>query len=112
MAPRKAKYRGKHDTERRRWAPRVARGEVSCARCGRPIVPGQAWDLDHVDGDPSRYLGVSHRRCNRSTSTHRARRAAAARGETFHAPGEIFEADGELWQWDEQFGPSRVSRRW
>ena len=36
-----------------------------CARCGRPIVPGTDWDLDHGP-DRLSYLGPSHRRCNRS----------------------------------------------
>jgi hypothetical protein len=34
-------------------------------RCGRPILPGQPWDLDHSD-DRVAYLGAAHRRCNRS----------------------------------------------
>jgi hypothetical protein len=37
----------------------------ACVRCGRPILPGQPWDLDHSD-DRATYLGPAHRRCNRS----------------------------------------------
>ena len=28
------------------------------------------WDLDHDDANPRRYLGPSHRRCNRASVTH------------------------------------------
>jgi len=77
MAPRKQRYRGAHDRERRRWALQVAQGMVSCARCGRLIEPGAHWDLDHAP-DGQSYLGPSHRACNRRTSTHRAARRATA----------------------------------
>jgi hypothetical protein len=57
---------------RKRWAPKVRAGIVDCARCGKPILPGEKWDLDHDDDDPSRrrYLGPSHRSCNRAVVTH------------------------------------------
>ena len=64
-------YGSKHQTKRRVWARRIASGEqVSCARCGWPILPGQYWDLGHVDGDKSRYAGPEHQRCNRATELH------------------------------------------
>jgi hypothetical protein len=69
-----ARYGGEHKRLRRCWAKDVARGVVLCARCGRLIVPGTAWDLGHDDADPSRYSGPEHRRCNRATSAHRAAR--------------------------------------
>lgn len=58
-------YGHAHQVERRRWAPRVALGEVGCARCGDVIEPGEAWDLDH-DDTRTGYLGPSHASCNRS----------------------------------------------
>jgi hypothetical protein len=51
-------------------------GAAICARCGRPIGPGQNWDLDHRD-DRLGYLGASHRGCNVAAAN--ARRAKSAR---------------------------------
>jgi hypothetical protein len=48
---------------RRRWEPRVAAGEIACARCGERISPIEDWHLDHAD-DRTGYLGPSHVRCN------------------------------------------------
>jgi hypothetical protein len=39
-------------------------GGVACARCGLPIMPGTAWDLGHLDGNPYLYQGPEHRKCN------------------------------------------------
>jgi hypothetical protein len=50
---------------RARYARLVEAGQAICARCRRPIFPGEPWDLGHVDGDRSRYAGPEHRRCNR-----------------------------------------------
>ena len=58
-----ADYGHAHRKLRARWAPRVARGDVPCARCGNLILPGEAWHLDH-DDDRSSYLGPSHADCN------------------------------------------------
>jgi len=69
-------YGSAHQARRRRWGTRIYSGEeVNCARCGHPILAGQAWDLGHVDGDKSRYQGPEHRRCNRATATHKAKRS-------------------------------------
>lgn len=54
--------------------PAVETGTVRCWRCGRVIHPAQAWDLGHVDGDPSRYPGPEHARCNRATAAHAVQR--------------------------------------
>jgi hypothetical protein len=59
-----------HQSQRRRWGPKVAAGGVSCARCGNPILPGEPWDLGHVDCDPTRYAGPEHAGCNRAVVTH------------------------------------------
>ena len=59
---------------RKRFAPLVASGAMSCARCGELIRQGEKWCLDHDDLDRSRYIGVSHARCNYQTSTHRVQR--------------------------------------
>jgi hypothetical protein len=60
-----------HQARRRMLAPIVAAGCVPCAGCGELIKPGEKWHLDHDDVDRSRYLGVSHQRCNSATVTHR-----------------------------------------
>jgi hypothetical protein len=60
-----------HQTLRKRWAPKVAVGSVTCARCGELIDPGEPWDLGHDDHDRNRWTGPEHRRCNRATSKPR-----------------------------------------
>jgi hypothetical protein len=57
---------------RKKYVSIVARGNAVCARCGKPIAPGDLWDLDHDDEDPlqRRYIGPSHRSCNRATMSH------------------------------------------
>jgi hypothetical protein len=63
-------YGQSHYDLRKVWKPRVATGLIRCAnpRCGRPILPGEAWDLGHDEHDRSKYRGPEHRRCNRATS--------------------------------------------
>ena len=65
-------YGARHQWIRRALEPLVRAGLATCARCQRRILPGEPWDLDHDDDDPlqRRYLGPSHRRCNRAVVTH------------------------------------------
>jgi len=46
------------------------RRQGAVRRCGELIKPTERWDLDHDDANPHRYLGPSHRRCNRAVVTH------------------------------------------
>jgi hypothetical protein len=57
-------YGSTHMMLRERYAALVASGLADCARCGRPIEPGSAWDLGHTD-DRSGDTGAEHRYCNR-----------------------------------------------
>ena len=66
-------YGSSHARERKRLAVIVASGGGVCSRCGLPISPGMAWDLDHTD-DRSGYAGPSHRSCNRSAGARKANR--------------------------------------
>jgi hypothetical protein len=56
------RYGGDHQALRRAAKP-FAYGQP-CSRCGQPMRPGQALDLDHRDG--TGWLGFSHARCNRA----------------------------------------------
>jgi hypothetical protein len=56
---------------RAQWGHRIEEGEaVPCVRCGQPIRPGQAFDLDYAqalaNGGGIGRVAPSHRACNRS----------------------------------------------
>lgn len=75
-------YGGRHQTLRKHWAAKVARGTESCRRCGGWIAPGSTWHLAHDPYDPTRrrYLGPMHERCNCDTRLEKVlRRTGAAR---------------------------------
>ena len=83
MAVKRAKtvqrgYGASHKRLREAWAHLVSAGGVVCARCGRPIAPGSAWDLGHHDKDRNIYTGPEHARCNRGAPSRRRRRAEPA----------------------------------
>jgi hypothetical protein len=61
------------------------------------IGPNEDWDLDHADDDRSRYLGPSHRRCNRVAGGIRGRAVQLSGGDTVPA-GRPFRltADGKV----------------
>jgi len=61
-------YGGEHQAIRRATLP-YAYGQP-CARCGRPLLPGQPLDLDHHD-DRTGYLGYSHQTCNRAAGARK-----------------------------------------
>lgn len=69
-------YGAAHKAERKRLEPIVARGGVTCAKCGQLIEPGEPWDLGHTD-DRTGWTGPEHRDCNRADG---ARRGNARRG--------------------------------
>jgi hypothetical protein len=68
------------------WAPRVARGNINCWRCGHPIRTGQAWDLGHDDHDRTKYRGPEH--AHRDTHCI-GNRAAGAQQRGRRAPDQL-----------------------
>ena len=74
------RYGGEHQALRRAGLP-LAYGQP-CGRCGRPMLPGQALDLDHRDDGSGAYRGFSHRTCNRRAGARmgNARRGRARKG--------------------------------
>jgi hypothetical protein len=65
----KPQYGDRHRKIRASYVSFVASGKAVCWRCGKPIAPNAVWDLGHVDGDPVRYAGPEHARCNRGASS-------------------------------------------
>lgn len=66
-------YGGKHQADRERWWPLVAKGNVACRRgqeCKHYpdtlIHRGQPWDLGHPDDECPLPTAPEHRGCNRS----------------------------------------------
>ncbi|MGH3500743.1 MAG: hypothetical protein ACRDQA_07575 [Nocardioidaceae bacterium] len=67
-------YGTSHQRLRARWAPVVAAGGATCARCGEPIEPGDAWDLGHAGTGRVLYSGPEHATCNRHAGQHAGER--------------------------------------
>jgi hypothetical protein len=61
-------YGERHQALRKKLEPAVRAGRARCARCGEPILPHEAWDLGHVDGDRLQWSGPEHAFCNRSAA--------------------------------------------
>lgn len=62
-------YGERHRQLRAQLKTRVDAGLETCRRCGKPIRPGEPFDLGHDDsGSPSGYRGPEHLRCNRGGS--------------------------------------------
>jgi hypothetical protein len=64
LAPNLRGYTAEHRRLRRALESTVAAGEALCWRCRRLIVPGEPWDLGHLD-DRTGWAGPEHQRCNR-----------------------------------------------
>jgi hypothetical protein len=71
-------YAGPHQAIRRALLP-GAYG-TPCPRCGLPMLPGQALDLDHRD-DRAGYLGCSHAKCNRAAGARKGNALRRARAD-------------------------------
>lgn len=72
-----AKYDATHRATRAAWQRRIDAGEAPiCSLCPRPILPGQAWHLDHLPGT-STYRGPAHASCNTRDGAIRGNKARA-----------------------------------
>jgi putative intracellular protease/amidase len=110
------KYGRPHRKLRERVAQAVEAGGMVCARCGRPILPGSAWDLGH--DDQGRWHGAEHRRCNRAAGAKRrnelykvVRRDAAAapaarRGFASPFGADDPDPDNQVVRWSRHWGGS------
>jgi hypothetical protein len=66
-------YGPEHIALRNQWAPKVAAGNVHCAKCKQPITPGTPWHLGHTD-DRTQWTGPEHPHCNLSDAGRRSHR--------------------------------------
>lgn len=75
------KYGYRHRQTRAEWTEVVDAGGVLCARCGKPIDPGnpRGWDLGHDDQRPGEYSGPEHVACNRAAGARSSNAMQAAR---------------------------------
>lgn len=68
-------YGAHHQRLRLRWKRLLAsEGQLPCARCHKPVLPTDEWELDHDDIDRTRYIGVSHKLCNRQAGGEKSQR--------------------------------------
>lgn len=59
-------YGHRHQKLRLRWKRLLnQQGQLPCTRCPNLVHPTDDWELDHTD-DRDSYLGIAHKRCNRS----------------------------------------------
>ena len=113
---KRARYGWLHQRIRSSWAPLVATGGVTCARCKLPIDPGGPWDLGHDDNDAGIYSGPEHRACNRATSGRNGRRHSSWAELEERVPsgkvrcgrcGWLIE-QGDEWQTGDEYGPEHI----
>ena len=70
------RYGYEHQQERRLWEHIVLAGNATCSRCGEPITPGAAWDLDHI-GSQRWPAHAAHNRAARDVPTTLSGHAAS-----------------------------------
>jgi hypothetical protein len=89
-------YGSQHITLRKQAVRLVESGQGVCVRCGLPIPPGTAFDLDH-DETRASYLGVSHRTCNRRAGGKNG--AAVTNARRRPSDREYVRSWSRVWSW-------------
>lgn len=73
-------YGADHQKKREKWKKLLAKaGQIPCARCSKPIMTTDKWELDHSD-DRQTYIGISHEVCNRRAGWQRSQQIKNAGG--------------------------------
>lgn len=64
-------YGHEHRQLRKQWEPKVAAGNITCAKCKQRIQPDTTWHLGHNDNRTA-WTGPEHALCNLSDAGRRS----------------------------------------
>jgi hypothetical protein len=91
-------YGAIHKHLRERYRLLIGEGSVVlCARCRKRLLPGEPFDLGHVDRDRTRYAGPEHRRCNRVAGAKSG--AAVTNARRRACEPEYVRSWSRVWSW-------------
>lgn len=100
-------------SERNKWTGAMSRRwrahfepllPLPCSKCGKPVLPGQPWDVDHLV--PREFGGLelgadnlwpAHRSCNRSAGGRRRAKLTNRGRQSKQNDGAQLASDGIRW---------------